>query len=148
MESPVNEKGGCLWSCNFAIKRQLFKQLGGFDEKFPAPAMEDIDLHHRLGLQGVQTVFVPRALVGHPWRIRKGLRHLRQIAKSIRYFTDKYPEKRQQFRTLSQLANMAKRLLRTIFTHPREGRFRGLLREIVLLCYSSLIVVYEVNIRR
>ena len=47
-ESPVNESGGYLWSCNFAIKKSLFDQLTGFDEAFPFPAMEDVEFKTRV----------------------------------------------------------------------------------------------------
>ncbi|MFM6509421.1 MAG: glycosyltransferase family 2 protein, partial [Dolichospermum sp.] len=46
--SPINESGGYLWSCNFSIQKQLFESLGGFDERFPYAAMEDVDLRLRL----------------------------------------------------------------------------------------------------
>ena len=47
-ESPLNLEGGLLWSCNFAIRRQLFSGIGGFDESFPVAFMEDTDLQFRL----------------------------------------------------------------------------------------------------
>ncbi|HTY49095.1 MAG TPA: glycosyltransferase family A protein, partial [Steroidobacteraceae bacterium] len=37
-ESPVNETGGYLWSCNMAIRRELFEHMGGFCESFPYAA--------------------------------------------------------------------------------------------------------------
>jgi GT2 family glycosyltransferase len=67
-ESPINEIGGYLWSCNFAIQRSHFELLGGFDEGFPCPAMEDVDLKVRLDALGLEIAFVPKAIVVHPWR--------------------------------------------------------------------------------
>ncbi len=66
--SPVNEAGGRLWSCNFAIRRALFAELGGFDRRFPYNAMEDMELHFRLVACGIEPRFVPSAAVLHPWR--------------------------------------------------------------------------------
>lgn len=70
--APVNENGGCLWSCNFAIRADLFWQVGGFDEAYPYAAMEDVDLAWRLKREGVEARFVPDAVVVHPVRRIRG----------------------------------------------------------------------------
>jgi GT2 family glycosyltransferase len=67
-ECPSNEGGGYLWSCNFAIRRELFARLGGFCEEFPFAAMEDVDLRERLRAAGESFVFLAEARVTHPWR--------------------------------------------------------------------------------
>ncbi len=66
--APDNEKGGMLWSCNLAIERSFFEKLGGFDEKFPFPHLEDVDLRLRLDDAGCCYLFVPDASVDHPPR--------------------------------------------------------------------------------
>ena len=66
--APENLHGGFLWSCNFAIQRALFLSLGGFDENFPFPHLEDVDLRLRLADMGEAMVFVPAAIVVHPPR--------------------------------------------------------------------------------
>jgi len=66
--APVNLEGGTLWSCNLAIRRDVFNQLHGFDERFPVAHMEDADLRDRLLEAGFTTVFVPGASVDHPPR--------------------------------------------------------------------------------
>ncbi len=63
--APLNKDGGFLWSCNLAIARPLFLELGGFDEKFPYPHMEDVDLRMRIEDRGVRFDFVPQATVDH-----------------------------------------------------------------------------------
>ena len=45
---PGNDKGGLLWSCNLAVERALFEQMGGFDAGFPYPHLEDVDFRLRL----------------------------------------------------------------------------------------------------
>ena len=65
--APLNLDGGKLWSCNFALRRDVFESLRGFDETFPH-AMEDCDLHLRLKQNGARIHFVAHALVRHPWR--------------------------------------------------------------------------------
>ncbi len=66
--SPLNETGGFLWSCNFAVRRDLFCAIGGFDERFPFAHMEDADLKKRLEALGAQLVFAPGVVVDHPPR--------------------------------------------------------------------------------
>ncbi len=66
--SPTNEYGGLLWSCNFAIERRFYLEIGGFDERFPFPHLEDVDLRLRLDDRQEPYPFVPEALVEHPPR--------------------------------------------------------------------------------
>lgn len=66
--APVNEHGGLLWSCNFVIRRPFFFELGGFDERFPFPHLEDVDLRLRLDDRQEPYPFVPEALMEHPPR--------------------------------------------------------------------------------
>jgi GT2 family glycosyltransferase len=53
-----------LMGCNMGIRRDLFFDLGGFDEKF-RNSWEDIDLGIRAGLRGSSTEWVEHAVVLH-----------------------------------------------------------------------------------
>jgi GT2 family glycosyltransferase len=66
--APSNENGGLLWSCNIAVRRDVFLKLGGFDELFPFPHMEDVDFRERLIANGNYFPFCPEAAVFHPLR--------------------------------------------------------------------------------
>lgn len=66
--APENLTGGVLWSCNFAMHRADFEQLGGFDERFPFAHLEDVDLLLRVRAARIPIVFVPQASVDHPPR--------------------------------------------------------------------------------
>lgn len=68
VHAPENNAGGVLWSCNFAIRRALFDQIGGFDDGFAFPHMEDADLRERLRAAGEVSRWVPDAIVDHPPR--------------------------------------------------------------------------------
>ena len=81
-EAPVNESGGCFWSCNIAIRRNFFLEIGGFDERFPYAAMEDVELRERIIRTGTSIRFLPHALVIHPLRIMPGWGYLRKRAAS------------------------------------------------------------------
>jgi GT2 family glycosyltransferase len=67
--SPVNSTGGFYWSCNLALRRDAFEELGGFDERFPFNAMEDMELAWRFKAKGWPRHFAPAAGVLHPWRL-------------------------------------------------------------------------------
>jgi len=66
--APINITGGHLWSCNFCIQKQLYVQIGGFDQLFIYPHMDDIDFKTRLLAEEKSILFVPKATVVHPWR--------------------------------------------------------------------------------
>ena len=68
MVAPLNYHGGYLWSCNFAIRKALFEEIGGFDAGFPHPHLEDVDLRLRLDDRGTAYPFVPGAEMVHPPR--------------------------------------------------------------------------------
>ena len=88
-EAPINLKGNKLWSCNFAIKRDFFNQLKGFDETFPYAAMEDVDFYHRVILQ-TKIVFVSQAFLIHPWRRIFPFKSFKKHLISHKYFVKKY----------------------------------------------------------
>lgn len=52
-------------TCNVAYRRSLLEALGGFDERFPAPFGEDVDLGWRALERGASTGWVPDAVVLH-----------------------------------------------------------------------------------
>lgn len=94
---PSNLRGGFLWSCNFAIQRELFLELDGFDENYPFPSMEDVDLHFRIRKNGLVPKFVPDAVVEHPWRTNGGIDYVRKRATSLKYFLGKHPQTEPMF---------------------------------------------------
>lgn len=60
--------GFCL-TTNFSIDRQLFENAGGFNERFPHAAYEDVALGYSLSKIGVRTDFDPGAINWHLHRI-------------------------------------------------------------------------------
>jgi GT2 family glycosyltransferase len=80
--APINETGGKLWSCNFAIRRELFVMIGGFDDRYPFPAMEDIDLYWRVKRHS-EILFLRDARVWHGFEIRRGWKIVKHHALSL-----------------------------------------------------------------
>jgi GT2 family glycosyltransferase len=140
-ETPLNLQGGLLWSCNFGINRELFLEVGGFDEKFPVAYMEDTDLQFRLRDRGYISKFVPEAQVQHPWRRKKRIYFAMAYARSLCYFVAKHPETRQIFAKAWGIKRMIKII---IFEFPRNFfRFRDLAAFRVL--YWDLLMAFEVS---
>lgn len=83
-ESPINLNGGKFWSCNIAVKRELFMAVNGFDEGFPFSALEDVDFHNRIK-QIAEITFVKSAKVIHPWRKTKPFQNYRKWLISNEY---------------------------------------------------------------
>ncbi len=62
--APAGERR-YLPSLNLSLRRSLFLELGGFDERFPGAAGEDIDFSLRLRERGHPLWFEPRARIYH-----------------------------------------------------------------------------------
>ena len=67
-QAPINETGGWLWSCNMMVRRSVWEAIGGFDEDFRYPHLEDVVFRERIKSLGQQILFVPGATVDHPPR--------------------------------------------------------------------------------
>jgi glycosyltransferase involved in cell wall biosynthesis len=66
-EGPTNLIGGVYLTCNCAYRRDILLRAGGFDESFPYPAYEDVELAARVRPWG-EIVWQPKAVVYHPRR--------------------------------------------------------------------------------
>ena len=143
-ECPINESGGFLWSCNFAIKRDRFEYLRGFDESFPSPAMEDVELNTRVFKAMLSRRFVPDAQVLHPWRRRKGRDFAKAYAKSVAYYVKLHPEQAPKF-ALQSVSMTFLRTFKNRAAHAiKTGQFAGLARQIYLDGCSGFLSWREV----
>lgn len=113
--APENLSAGALWSCNFAIRRDVFDAVGGFDEGFRFPHMEDADLRERLRAAGHTLSWVPEARVDHPpRRLPSGTRMGEYRAAEVRYLYKHGAPRPVRWRmmwnvTLSRLVNIRAR---------------------------------------
>jgi GT2 family glycosyltransferase len=138
-ECPINEVGGFLWSCNFAIKRVLFLQMAGFNEDFPAAAMEDVELNARVNYACLRRMFLTNAVVLHPWRLRKGRSYVRVHSLSVAKYVCLHPEAADRFSLVSQLKKILRSFKQNIGYAITEGISSGLFRQIFLDFYSSIL---------
>lgn len=135
--APINETGGLLWSCNFAIRKSTFQQLQGFDESFPFAAMEDVDFRERLVKAGHTTKFVDSAVVVHPMAPYKGLQNWKNSHQSWLYLMKKHPHllnKNIPWSLLhSGLHSMLKRTFPGLFKYKGRGFIFSLTRDLFMI---------------
>jgi glycosyltransferase involved in cell wall biosynthesis len=89
-DSPVNEDGGRLWSCNMMLRRSLWESFGGFDEAFPYPHMEDVAFRDSLTALQETILFVRDAVVDHPPRRQQSAKVLASHHESFFVYHYKY----------------------------------------------------------
>lgn len=113
--APINETGGWWWSCNIAFRHEAFDRLGGFDERFRIPHMEDVDLRERARAAGLAWRFAANAVVDHPprrerWGTAWGPIHRAELLYAAIH--------RQPPRLVRTLVNTARVRLRSISRAP------------------------------
>jgi GT2 family glycosyltransferase len=143
-EAPVNLTGGCLWSCNFAIRKEVFEKIGGFDETFPAPAMEDCDFRERIRAFGFACPFLPQAEVVHPWRQAKSWAFWESHHTSFLHFKSKW-SKSGRFGTAALYMRIfvsdLGRFFKSFCCPPSYGR-SYLLKHLIWLLATSIRVIF------
>jgi glycosyltransferase involved in cell wall biosynthesis len=70
-----NPEAGTFWAGLGAVRTAAFRQVGGFDERFRRPSVEDIDLGYRLRRAGYRLRLDPRFRGKHlkTWTIRSSI---------------------------------------------------------------------------
>jgi GT2 family glycosyltransferase len=134
-ECPVNIQGGCFWSANVCIEKNLFNSIGGFDEFFKIAAQEDQDIYLRLK-KNTSVVFIKNAIVTHPVRRRRLKDKIREIPSSLKnwvYFCSKY----------YSFSRMISDAFRSQFAALRKNIFRGKMR---LALYHVLTILQIIPI--
>lgn len=139
--APANLTGGYLWSCNMMIRASYFQYLGGFDENFPYPHLEDVDLRERIKLTNNVFLFVEQAVIDHPpkrlpWGDKLGASHESEV-----FYWRKFGERYKFKKYLLFL--ILKVRLKKVFNYPLSlDSFLALVSLFVELIY----VIYKMNI--
>lgn len=81
---------GLFWSLAFAIRRERFDVLGGFDERFSGYGAEDTDFGFRADAAGVPLLFVGGAIACHQHHATYDppLQHFADIVRNARQFRE------------------------------------------------------------
>jgi GT2 family glycosyltransferase len=70
------EEASTFWGACGVIRRDVFRTMGGFDERFTMPSIEDIELGHRLKQSGYSIRLVKSLQIKHwkRWNVRSMVR--------------------------------------------------------------------------
>lgn len=143
--SPANETGGFLWSCNFAIQKELFESLAGFDERFPYAAMEDVEFRLRLKKTGRKFSLAKGASVCHPWRSLGGWYKLQQHNTSTFIYLSIHPEQSIKINSFYYLKlsiiGFIKTDISAIINFKGNGFKEAIIRRLAFLQMAFLLVV-------
>lgn len=101
---------GRFFTCNVSLKRDLFLEVGGFDEDFTT-FYEDIDCGWRLDERGLRLRFEPGAVVRHLHRYTwpSVVRRFEWVARGERLMARKHPEFEPWFARRMDAARAARR---------------------------------------
>jgi len=97
IKDPENVPYNYFYTSNISLHRRFMTENGMFDETFPTPAWEDIDLGFRLKNKGLKFVYHARA-VGyhhHETDLASFCRRRYMIGRTAVIFYEKHPEEKK-----------------------------------------------------
>lgn len=95
IEAGPVDASNYFYSSHASLKRSLFEQAGGFDERFPNAAVEDTELGVRLADAGLELDYHPELLVlhDHPTTPEQSLRRSIAVGRSAALYNRLRPER-------------------------------------------------------
>lgn len=91
---PLAHPSVAFYTCNLSLRRGVFDTVSGFDERFPYPAFEDIEIGVRLAEVGFELHYRPEALAWHARAItrREFAVRTEKVAQSAVLLQQTHPE--------------------------------------------------------
>jgi glycosyltransferase involved in cell wall biosynthesis len=82
IENPLAVPSTFFWTANLSAKRTFLERGGGFSERFPFAAFEDVECGLRLARSGLVLHYEPRALGyhHHPMTLNASLERMKRLA--------------------------------------------------------------------
>lgn len=117
-----------FYTAHVSLKRELFERAGGFDERFPGAAVEDLELGVRLEKLGTELDYQPDLLVlhDHATSLARSLARTEAIGRSSALYNHLHPERPHP--GIKPARGLRWRLLRIAAPALAAGR-RGVLPE-------------------
>jgi GT2 family glycosyltransferase len=158
-EIVENLTGDLFWSCNLAIRRDLFERLGGFDEDFLEAGGEDLEFAWRIKQMKLTVSYVPQAVVYHPvrrlpvsrwinrafqsrWHLLYGLKTARGCAKPA------WTGCATLGQVMYQLRATVRIILRRERTHSMQRVFHLVLEWLLLPILVPYLLYWEISFKR
>jgi glycosyltransferase involved in cell wall biosynthesis len=84
-----------FYSAHVSLKRDLLRAVGGFDERFPFAAVEDLELGVRLDAAGLELDYHPELVVAHdhPTTLAESLLRAERVGRSAALYGTLHPER-------------------------------------------------------
>ena len=111
------------------VREELFRSLGGFDEKFAPAYYEDTDLAFRIRQKGMRVVYEPRSVIIH----HEGMSHGTDVAKGVKAHQVRNQEYMlERWRTVLSQENYA------VGEHLLRARNRARFRKVILVVHHNV----------
>ena len=141
-EVVENLSGDLLWSCNLAIRRDLFERLGGFDEDFLEAGGEDLEFAWRIRQMKLTVRYVPAAVVYHPARRLPISRWINRTFQSRWHLLYGLKTTRTGCATLGQLTYLLRATVRTVLLRDRTRFVPRVFRLVLAWGFLPVLVPY------
>jgi GT2 family glycosyltransferase len=148
-EVVENVTGDLLWSCNLAIRRDLFEKLGRFDEDFLEAGGEDLALAWRIREMKLTVRFAPNAIVYHPARRLSVSKWLYRAFQSRWHLLYRLKVSNVSCATLHEILDLLRVTKRAVLLKERSPLFFGLIRQWILLpIWVPYLIYWELKFRK
>ncbi|HXO95452.1 MAG TPA: glycosyltransferase [Chthoniobacterales bacterium] len=145
-----NVTGDLLWSCNLAIRRDLFEKLGRFDEDFLEAGGEDLALAWRIREMKLTVRFAPNAIVYHPARQLSVSKWIYRVFQSRWHLLYRLKVSNVSCATLHEILDLFRVTKRAVLLKERSRQLfiRLMLQWILLPIWVPYLIYCEIRFRR
>jgi GT2 family glycosyltransferase len=149
-EVVENETGNLFWTCNLAIRRDLFEELGGFDEDFPEPGGEDLEFAWRIKQKRLTVRFASDMIVYHPARKLPLLKWVYRVFQLRWHLLYRLKVTDVRCATLNEILDLLRVTKRTVMAPGRNRRsfFRLILQWLLFPIWVPYLIYWELKFRK
>jgi GT2 family glycosyltransferase len=149
-EVVENVTGDLLWSCNLAIRRDRFEQLGGFDEDFLEAGGEDLEFAWRIKQKGFTVRFAPDVIVYHPARNLPPSKWVYRVFQLRWHLLYRLKVTHVHCATGHEILDLLRVTRRTVLAQERNPRhlIRLILQWFLLPIWVLYLIYWEIRFRR